>query len=138
MLNLNNLAELAVVRGAVLHGVFENIDHKKFFVIIGENNEQLIGFFFINSNIHQSLKNKPAQFEMQMSIKKSNYDFLNYDSFVCADKIKIISKSRIVSDIVNKKTEIKGSLTENDLEMLLNATRNSKLFSKIEKDTFFK
>ena len=131
------LAELAITRGTVLYGTFENIDHKKFFVLIGENKEHFVGFFFINSNIHLSIKNKPAQFEMQMSIKKSNYDFLNYDSFICADKINTINKNKIISDIVNKNTEIKGNLTEEDLDILLNTARNSKLFSKIEKDTFF-
>jgi len=132
------LVELVVTRGNILHGAFENIDHKKFFIIIGENEKHFVGFFFINSNIHQSIKNKPAQFEMQMLIKKSNYSFLNYDSFICADKIKTINKNKIISDIVNKNTEIKGSLIEEDLETLLHVVRNSKLFSKIEKDTFFK
>ncbi len=132
------LAGLAITRGAILHGHFDNINHPKFFVIIGENEEQLVGFFFINSNIHQSIKNKPAQFEMQMSIKKANYNFLKYDSFIGADRINTISKHKVAADILTKTTQIKGALTDEDLTILLDAIRESKLFSKVEKDTFFK
>jgi len=132
------LAGLAITRGTVLHGNFDNIDHLKFFVVIGENDRQLVGFFFINSDIHQSVRNKQDQFEMQMQIRRADYSFLNHDSFIGADKIKTISKNRIVSDVANQTTQIKGSLTEEDLNMLLETIRGSKLFSKIEKDTFFK
>jgi hypothetical protein len=133
-----NLAKLAVTRGTILHGSFDNVDHPKFFVIIGENSEQLVGFFFINSDIHESIKKKQAQFAMQMPIKMSDYDFLRYNSFIGADKIKTISKDKVISDISNKITQIKGNLTQEDLSMLLDVVRASKLFSKIEKDTFFK
>ena len=132
------LAKLAITRGAILHGCFDGIDHSKFFVIIGENDNHLVGFFFINSQIHQSIKEKQAQFEMQMQIRKSDYDFLSHDSFVGADQIKVINKNKIASDISEGKTQIKGSLTDVDLSMLLDALRDSKLFSKVEKDTFFK
>jgi len=132
------LAKLAVTRGVVLHGHFENIDHPKFFVIIGENEDQFVGFFFINSDIHDSIRQKPAQFGMQMLIKKADYDFLSYSSFIGADKISTISKSKLIASIANKQTTIKGNLTDNDLDNLLNVARESKLFSKIEKDTFLK
>lgn len=132
------LAELAVTRGAILHGCFDNIDHSKFFVIIGKNSDQLVGFFFINSDIHQAIKNKPAQFAMQMPVRKKDYGFLSYDSFIGATKINIVSKHKVALDIVGKTTQIKGYLTDEDLNILLDAVRESKLFSKIEKDTFFK
>ena len=132
------LAKLAITRGAILHGHFDDIDHPKFFVIIGETDNHLVGFFYINSNIHNSIKNKPAQFEMQMQVRKSDYDFLSYDSFIGADQIETINKNKVATDIIDKVTQIKGRLTDADLEMLLNALRESKLFSKIEKETFFK
>lgn len=133
-----DIARLAIVRGAILLGHFDDIDHQKFFVVIGENENQLIGFFFINSNIHNSIKQKQAQLEMQMPIKKSQYPFLKYDSWIGANKITTISKDKIASDIITKSTQIKGNLTDDDLSLLLDAIRSSKLFSKIEKETFFK
>lgn len=69
------LAALAVTRGAILHGCFDNINHTKFFVIVGENGDHLVGFFFINSDIHPSIKSKPAQYEMQMPVRKKTTVF---------------------------------------------------------------
>jgi len=132
------LAGLAITRGTILYGSFDNIGHKKFFIIIGENDEQLVGFFFINSSIHQLIKNKPAQFDMQMSIRKTDYSFLRYDSFISANKINTISKNKITSEIANQNIQVKDSLIDEDLNMLLDVVRRSKLFSKIEKETFFK
>ena len=137
-MDLTALSKLAITRGTILCGHFDKIDHPKFFVIIGENEKQFVGFFFINSDIHQSIRNKQAQFEMQMQIRKTDYDFLNYDSFIGADKINIISKAKLASDIVNGKTQIKGNITFQDMSMLIDAVRESKIFSEIEKDTFFK
>ena len=131
------LAGMVVRRGTILLGAFEKIDHKKFFVIIGENKEKLIGFFFINSDICRSVRNKPHQFEMQMPIKREDYNFLNHTSFVAADKINTIRKDKVASDIVNGVTKIMGELTEDDLDRLLDVLRNSMLFSKIEKESFF-
>ena len=137
-MNSKVLAELAINRGTILHGSFEGISHSKFFVIIGENDKQLVGFFFINSEINQSIKNKQEQFDMQMYIKRADYNFLDHDSFIGADKIKTINKDKIISDIAAKNIQIKGALTDEDLDILLETVRGSKLFSKIEKDTFFK
>lgn len=134
----DTLAQLAITRGSVLCGHFDGISHPKLFVVMGEHDNHLVGFFFINSNIHKAIQRKPAQFEMQMQIKRSDYDFLKYDSFICASEIKTISKDKIVSDIYRLATNAKGNLTELDMGMLLNAVRESDLFSKFEKDTFFK
>jgi len=132
-----DLAKSAIIRGVILHGYFKNIDHPKFFLIIGEHEDDLCGLFFVNSNINFFTKKHPEFFEMQMLIRKSDYHFLDYDSFIDATKIRTLNKKSIATDICNQKTQIKGSLTENDLDMLLDAVRASKLFSKIEKDHFF-
>lgn len=77
-----NLIESSITRGTILHStIFEEIDHGKYFVIIGVSEEQIAGFFFINSNIHPSLESKPEQFSMQYPMKKADYPFLRYDSF---------------------------------------------------------
>ncbi|MDR2148526.1 MAG: hypothetical protein LBE91_18955 [Tannerella sp.] len=132
------LAKLAIIRGSVLFRKFNDIDHPKFFVVIGENSDHFIGFFFINSNIHPSIKEKPLQFEMQMMIRKKNYEFLDYDSFISANRIERLDKNMIASEIVSRETKIKGMLTGEDLDMLMTSIRKSPLFSKIEKDSFFK
>lgn len=125
-----------VKRGSILHGHFDNIEHPKFFVVIGEDSDNLVGFFFVNSRIPISIMRDQEHFDMQMQIKKDSYGFLKYDSFICADKINAISKGKLEKDISKNMTQLKGVLTNEDLEMLLSASRNSKLFSDIEKETF--
>ena len=49
------LIEIQIARGTILHStMFQNIDHGKFFVIVGVSKDYVAGFFFINSrvNIH--------------------------------------------------------------------------------------
>ena len=62
----NSLIATQVERGTIMHStMFKNIDHGKFFVIIGISEEYIAGVFFINSNINIHLENKPEQFAMQ-------------------------------------------------------------------------
>lgn len=129
-----------VRRGTVLHRMFETTipPKSKFFVVVGESETHLVGFFFVNSGINQYVQRNQAYFDMQMSIKQSIYQFLKYDSFIGAHELKMIDKSILMTELKTGKTTIKGYLTREDMEMLLNAVRNSQLFSKVEKDTFFK
>ena len=129
--------ESSVSRGAILHStMFREIDHGKFFVIIGVSQNEVAGFFFINSNINRSLESKPEQIAMQYPMRKKDYSFLHYDSFLCATNILKFPRERIVSSINTGETTFIGNMVEEHLEELLQSARKSRLFSKIEKDTF--
>ena len=129
--------ESSVSRGAILHStMFREIDHGKFFVIIGVSQNEVAGFFFINSNINKSLESKPEQIAMQYPMRKKDYSFLHYDSFLCATNILKLPRERIVSTIKTGETTFIGNMVEEHLEELLQSARKSRLFSKIEKDTF--
>lgn len=76
------LAENLIERGVILHSdIFPDIDHGKFFVVIGVDEDFVAGFFFINSNINRAIWNKQEQLAMQYPMRKADYDFLRYDSF---------------------------------------------------------
>lgn len=80
-----SLIESKIDRGTILHStMFENIDHGKFFVIVGVNADYVAGFFFINSNINIHIEDKQEQLDMQYPLRKADYDFLKYDSFLSA------------------------------------------------------
>lgn len=65
------LLNQTIERGTILlSDSFSDIDHAKFFVIIGVFENQIAGFFFINSRIHPIIFSKPAQLEMQFLLKK--------------------------------------------------------------------
>ena len=62
----STLIELRIERGTILHStMFENIDHGKFFVIVGISEEFVAGFFFINSKVNKHIEEKQAQLDMQ-------------------------------------------------------------------------
>ncbi len=133
-----SMHEQAIQRGTILmSSMFEDIDHDKFFVIMGVSDDYIAGFFFINSNIHHSLFKKPDQLAMQYLMRHKDYSFLKYDSFLCATNILIKSRKDLAESLQKGETSIKGVLQQEHLEEILEMVRNSKLFSKIEKKRFF-
>lgn len=129
---------LVIRRGVILHStIFKQIDHGKFFVIIGEDEKNYIGLFFINSNI-SFFNSKPALLKMQYPICKKDYNFLKHDSFLCCTEITTLNKKELSISISNKITMVKGFLQDEHLKDILNLVRTSNLFSDKEKKTFFK
>lgn len=133
-----HILKQAVQRGSILlSDSFEDIDHAKFFAVMGIHKGKVAGFFFINSRIHPILEAKPEQLAMQYLLKKCDYAFLRYDSFLSANELLKRSVGEIVGSIRNKHTSIVGHLTESDLLAILEACRHSNLFSAREKEQFF-
>ncbi len=125
-------------RGTILlSDSYEYIDHAKFFAIIGVYEDKIAGFFFINSRIHPVIQSKPEQFAMQYQLRKKDYDFLRYDSFLCANNLITRPVTDLVKTMQKGETTIVGQLTDEDLEAVLAACRDSRLFSPKEKRLFF-
>lgn len=134
----NNVLAATISRGSILHSnTFVGIDHGKFFVIIGEDDEHVAGFFYINSNVHPLLDNKPEQFAMQYIIRPGDYKFLHHDSFINASSIQKIAKSELIDSISCNETQIIDSLKPPHLEELLDLLRESPLYSPSVKRTYF-
>lgn len=127
-----------VERGSIFHSVmFDNIDHGKFFAVVGVTADSVIGFFFINSNIHPSLQRRPEQFAMQYPLRHRDYPFLRYDSFLCATALIKYPLTKILESIDNGCTTLVGALTPDDLNAVLEACRLSPLFSAADKRKYF-
>ncbi|MBR5982728.1 MAG: hypothetical protein IK025_03265 [Bacteroidales bacterium] len=132
-------ASIAIVRGSILNTSFEGIDHKKMFVIIGENDKSVFGFFFINSNINKYIQDRQVLLDMQCILKRANYpDILEYDSFLDCHEIKTFDKQTLIAGYDNGTIAHIGNLIEDDIEIVLSVCRNSPLFSEYEKRTFLK
>ena len=133
-----NLLKSTIERGTILLSEsFEDIDHAKFFAIIGIYKDIIAGFFFINSRIHPIISSKPELFAMQYQLRKKDYDFLRYDSFLGANELQTRSVSSLANSMKDGQTYIVGRLTEYDLNAVLDACRNCDLFSPKEKRQFF-
>ena len=129
-----------ICRGTILHRMFETTipPKAKFFVVVGEDTNRIVGYFFINSNINRYVQRQQLLLDMQMPIKRNDYPFLAYDSFIGAHELKTISKSTLAEELQSGNTTIKGRLTVVDMNRLLEAARSSDIFSQYEKDTYFK
>lgn len=126
-----------IKRGVILHStIFEYIDHGKFFVIIGEDEDNYVGLFFINSNINY-FNHKQELLEMQYPLLKRDYKFLDYDSFLCCTEITLLDKKELSDSFSTKVTEYKGVLQQEHLDDVLTLVRNSKLFTDEEKEIYF-
>lgn len=133
----STIIDSQIDRGTILHStMFENIDHGKFFVIVGINDEYVAGFFFINSKVNMHIEGKQAQLDMQYPLRKNDYSFLHHDSFLCATRIEKIPRSKLVETIVSGITTIIGNMKPEHMDELLEKARESILFSKIQKKQF--
>ncbi len=133
-----SLHEKYIQRGVILHSdIFEEIDHGKFFAVMGVADNMVVGFFFINSNINPVVMRRPEQLAMQYPLRHLDYDFLRYDSFLCATAIRKIPISKLAQTVSDGITTYMGQLTDADLEAVLSACRASRLFSKSEKQKYF-
>lgn len=131
-------SSLLIQRGAILKGeIFPNIDHPKYFVIMGEDDHHLLGFFFINSNVHRSLLDKQLQLDLQYPLLKTHYDFLHHNSFVCASSLIKLSKDTIAQGLNSGEVCFIDTLRNEDLELIRQAVQASPLFSTIDKQRFF-
>lgn len=134
----DQLLQQSIDRGSILlSDCFEDIDHSKFFVIIGVYDGMTAGFFFINSRIHPIIMSKQEQLAMQCPLRKKDYDFLRYDSFLGANELMTRPVSTLIESMKNGHTCIVGRLTDEDLSAVLEACRNSDLFSAKQKRHFF-
>ena len=74
---------------------------------------------------------------MQFLLKKEDYDFLRYDSYLGANEIIVREVSILSQSMKDGQTQIVGHLLEKDLLPVLEACRNSDLFTPKEKRQFF-
>lgn len=134
----SELLRQGIERGSILlSDCFEDIDHAKFFAVMGIYEDRIAGFFFINSRIHPIIESKPAHFAMQYLLSKKDYPFLRYDSFLGANELQTRPVDTLVESMRTEQTIIVGHLTDRDLAAVLEACRQSDLFSAKEKRQYF-
>ena len=134
----SELVKVLVERGQILYSnIFANIDHPKFLVVVGVTEDEVAGFFYINSRINTNVNTKEEQLRLQFPISKDDYDFLSHDSYISATNVVTLPRDVIVRSMQSGQTLIKGKLLDNHMNDILNKVRSSRLFSKITKDRFF-
>ena len=126
-----------IQRGDILLSEFDGIDHRKFFVVMGVSEDRVCGFFFINSNIHPAIFNKQEQLDLQYPLLHRDYEFLKYDSFLCASSVIERRVEDISEGISNRSTQVIGRMKEEHIEDVMRMVRESKVISERHKRRYF-
>ena len=135
----DKLFKLTLSKGAIFINKFDEIDHPKFFIVVGLSQDKAFTCsVYINSTIHPSIKRKQNLLDLQIEIKASKYKFLDYDSYVCCSTPLPIDATNIKKWIDSNSCYYKGSLDQTDLGIITNKLINSDLFSEEEIDLYFK
>lgn len=132
-----SLIESRIGRGDILLSEFDGIDHQKFFVVMGVSEEKVCGFFFINSKINPAIFNKQEQLNLQYPLMHRDYEFLKYDSFLCASSVIERKLTDISEGIKNGTTSIIGKMKEEHVTDVVEMVRTSKVISERHKRMFF-
>lgn len=129
-----SLIESSIGRGDILLSEFDGIDHH---VVMGVSEDKVCGFFFINSNIHPAIFNKQEQLNLQYPLLHRDYEFLKYDSFLCASSVIERKLSDITEGIKNRTTTVIGKMKEEHVADVVEMVRASKVISERHKRMFF-
>lgn len=127
----------SIQRGDILLSEFDGIDHRKYFVVMGVSEDKICGFFFINSNIHPAIFNKQEQLNLQYPLLHCDYQFLKYDSFLCASSVIERRVSDISESIQNRTTQVIGHMKEEHIADVIEMVRASKVISERHKKLYF-
>ena len=131
-----SLIEDSIGRGDILLSEFNGIDHRKFFVVMGISQDKVCGFFFINSNIHPAIFNKQEQLDLQYPMRHRDYEFLKYDSFLCASSVIERRMTDISEGITNETTFLIGHMKEEHITEVIAMVRASKVISQRHKTLY--
>lgn len=134
----NKIIENNIQRGDILLSDFEGIDHQKFFAVMGVSENHVCGFFFINSNINHFIYNKPELLNLQYPMRRQDYSFLRYDSFLSASSVKVRSVITLSEEIAKGTTRILGRMKEDHIREVIDMVWNSDVISRRDKELYFK
>ena len=128
----------AIKRGDIYHRYFTTTKPPKykFFVIVGEDEDNYVGYFFINSAINPTILRNQRMLDMQMPISPTTYPFLYLCSFIAGHQLSKIRKNELIAELYEGIAQYKGKMTKDDMSMLLDAALQSPLFSAKDKKYF--
>ena len=117
--------------GLILKGKYNT--RKKYVVIIGFTPEgKAVGSLLVNSNIDPSKQSKELM-DCQYPLSLKNYpDILEYSSWLDCSDIFEISNTKII----NRKSLLKGTLIEEDIERVMQLLRETDVFDNVTKRSY--
>ncbi len=132
-----SLGNRIIERGVILHySGFKNIDHGKFFVVLGVFENRIAGFSFINSNINEHIIKGQEQLELQYPMRPCDYPFLKHLSFLCASDIEQYEVLELINSYNMGKVKVISQMKPEHMQELLDACRESRIIRNVDKKRF--
>lgn len=114
--------------GDVFLNEFENIDHKKYIVVLGiSEDKESFCFLFINSKIHPSIFKKQFQLDLQIQIKREKNLFLKYDSIANCVSVYHMDIKTFTDNLTKNTSKVIGKIDDDSISIIRNAVINSGL-----------
>lgn len=126
-----------IERGVILHYAgFRDIDHGKYFVVLGVFNDKIAGFSFINSNINQHIIKEQEQLELQYPMRPCDYPFLRHLSFLCASDIERYDVSELIRHYESGEVKVISNMKPEHLNEVIEMCKASRIISNADKKRF--
>lgn len=131
------LMDRIIERGAILHYTsFNDIDHGKFFVVLGVFEGRIAGFSFINSNINDNVITKQEQLDLQYPMRPCDYPFLTHLSFLCASDILKYEVAELTTGYSNGSVKVVSQMKPEHMQEILEMCRKSRIIRTADKKRF--
>lgn len=127
---LSENAQRALIKARIKAGCIFHIfcdfitpPHNKFVIVVHiDYDEDLLLVFLVNSRIHPFIENNPTLKACQVSLKQITYPFLDHDSHAdCSKVFDDIGIEEVVTHILNNRGDIKGDLSEDTVQEIIQA-----------------
>jgi hypothetical protein len=126
------MLEQLLAKGAVFAGRFQEIDHEKYFIIVGITKDKIrCCSVFINSNIPSFIFRNQSLLSLQVNIQGFKYNFLTHDSFVSCNNIKELSIAYL------QNCRYIGKIDDDDFGNIITTLLNSDTLSEKDREMFF-
>ena len=126
--------QMQLLPGAILLGPMSNVEHEKFYIIAGINQNKLcVCSVIINSEINQFIRKRPQLLARQLELAPQKYSFLSHTSYVnCAQPLK-----GDFQYFQNTSYKIVGTLDAKDLNLVQSEIIASGMLTEEEIEMYF-
>jgi len=135
--DLRRASVIANVRkGLVTRDFLEEITHPKIkiFILVGLEIDSLTAkFVLINSAIPLFIQRDPEKRSCQLEIGPDKYDFLDHTSYADCQMVISVPIRKLVDRLLKGEAEIRGHLSDTDLQLVLGYVTASKSVARNDK-----
>ncbi len=114
-----------------------DINYSKYIIVVSSNdNEMLLAYVIINTEINTNVFPNPYLRSLHIKIDKANHPFLAYDSFVNCSEIKSFNTQEVIEFLKNRPERVVGNISEEVLKAIQNKISGARTIPLYLKEKF--